>query len=162
MNARSGMQVPADGRTLPALLTRRAELSGDRDLLRVGDHARSAAFMAVRASRLAGAFASRGVRAGDRVAVLSESRVEVIDALAACGWLGASLVPINTAARGPQLTHILTNAAPRVLVAEAALLDRALFMVDPDTHAAFLARLDAPPKPNDRLRRTIETPPPWA
>jgi crotonobetaine/carnitine-CoA ligase len=118
------MQVPADGRTLPALLTRRAELSGDRDLLRVGDHARSAAFMAVRASRLAGAFASRGVRAGDRVAVLSESRVEVIDALAACGWLGASLVPINTAARGPQLTHILTNAAPRVLVAEAALLDR--------------------------------------
>lgn len=45
--------------------------------------------------------------------------------------------------------------------AENALLDRTIFTVSPEAHAAFLLRLDEPPEPNDRLRRTMQTPPPW-
>jgi uncharacterized protein (DUF1778 family) len=45
--------------------------------------------------------------------------------------------------------------------AEDALLDRTVFAVSPDAYAAFLKRLDEPPKPNDRLRRTMQTVPPW-
>jgi uncharacterized protein (DUF1778 family) len=45
--------------------------------------------------------------------------------------------------------------------AEEALLDRTIFSVSPDAYAAFLARLDEPPRSNDRLRRTMQTVPPW-
>ena len=116
--------VPPAQRTLPALLAQRAESSGDAPTLRVGAVARSASAMTERAARLAGAFAARGVRSGDRVALLSKNRIEVLDSFAACGWLGAVLVPINTSTRGPQLEHILGNAQPRVLAIERDLLER--------------------------------------
>ena len=45
--------------------------------------------------------------------------------------------------------------------AEDALLDRTIFLVSPKAYAEFLARLDAPPKPNKRLRRSLRTPAPW-
>ena len=38
--------------------------------------------------------------------------------------------------------------------AEGALLDRTVF--SPKAHAGFLKRLDAPPRPNERLRRTMK------
>ncbi|EQD39541.1 protein containing DUF1778, partial [mine drainage metagenome] len=34
--------------------------------------------------------------------------------------------------------------------------------VDAQTYAKFLARLDAPPQPNARLRRTMQTRVPWS
>jgi uncharacterized protein (DUF1778 family) len=46
------------------------------------------------------------------------------------------------------------------LAAEEAGLDRVLFQVDPEVYAAFLARLDEPPQPNARLRKTMQTPAP--
>lgn len=45
--------------------------------------------------------------------------------------------------------------------AEDALLDQATFLVSQKAYAAFLARLDAPPEPNAKLRKTMQTPPPW-
>jgi uncharacterized protein (DUF1778 family) len=59
---------------------------------------------------------------------------------------------------GKNRTDFVLEAARRA--AEDALLDRTLFAVSPDAHAAFLARLDEPPKPNERLRRTMRTTPP--
>lgn len=118
------MEVAPSQRTLPALLRQRAESSGDTPLLRVGPVLRSAAGMAEHTAQVAGAFAARGVQRGDRIAVISTNRVEVLDTFAACGWLGATLVPINVSARGPQLEHILHDAEPRVLVVEPGLLDR--------------------------------------
>lgn len=38
---------------------------------------------------------------------------------------------------------------------EDALFDRTVIKVSPKADAEFLARLDAPPEPNDRLRRTM-------
>jgi len=35
------------------------------------------------------------------------------------------------------------------------------FVVDPETYAEFLARFDAPQRPNARLRRALQTPAPW-
>jgi uncharacterized protein (DUF1778 family) len=60
---------------------------------------------------------------------------------------------------GKTRTDFVLEAARRA--AEEALLDRIVFAVSPDAHAAFLARLDEPPKPNERLRRTMQTVPPW-
>lgn len=60
---------------------------------------------------------------------------------------------------GKNRTEFMLDAARRV--AEEALLDRTLFEVSPDVYQEFLNRLDAPPEPNERLRKTMQTPPPW-
>jgi uncharacterized protein (DUF1778 family) len=62
--------------------------------------------------------------------------------------------------RGKNRTDFVLDAARHA--AEDALLDRTIFAVDPKAYNDFLARLDAPPRPNNRLRRTLRTPPPWA
>lgn len=60
---------------------------------------------------------------------------------------------------GKNRTDFVLEAARRA--AEDALLDRTVLTVDPKTYAAFVAKLDAPPKPNERLRRTMRTAAPW-
>jgi len=60
---------------------------------------------------------------------------------------------------GKTRTDFVLEAARRA--AEEALLDRTVFKVSPETYADFVARLDEPPKPNDRLRRTMQSVPPW-
>ena len=74
-------------------------------------------------ARLAGALTAAGIGPGDRVAVMAENRLEVLDAWLACGWLGAVLVPVNTATRGPQLEHCITNSAPRAIALEPGFID---------------------------------------
>lgn len=60
---------------------------------------------------------------------------------------------------GKTRTDFILEASRRA--AEAALLDRALIVVGRDAYAEFLARLDASPKSNPRLQRSLRTPPPW-
>jgi uncharacterized protein (DUF1778 family) len=69
---------------------------------------------------------------------------------------------IDRAARssGKTRTDFILGAARRA--AEEELLDRAVFVVSPEAYAKFVALLDAPPQPNERLRRTLQTPLPWA
>ena len=47
------------------------------------------------------------------------------------------------------------------LAADDARLDCTLFSVSPKAYAEFLDRLDAPPQPNERLRRTMQAQAPW-
>jgi len=56
-------------------------------------------------------------------------------------------------------TDFVLDAARRA--AEDALLDRTVFVVNPKAYAQFLARLDAPPRPNARLRRSLQATAPW-
>ena len=60
---------------------------------------------------------------------------------------------------GKNRTDFVLEAARRA--AEDALLDRTVFSVSPKAYAEFLKRLDAPPQPNDRLRRTMQAQGPW-
>jgi uncharacterized protein (DUF1778 family) len=60
---------------------------------------------------------------------------------------------------GKNRTDFVLEAARRA--AEDALLDRTVFSVSPKAYAEFLKRLDAPPQPNERLRRTMKAPAPW-
>jgi len=60
---------------------------------------------------------------------------------------------------GKNRTDFVLDAARHA--AEAALMDRTVFVVNPKAYSEFLARLDAPPAPNERLRRTLRTPAPW-
>jgi len=60
---------------------------------------------------------------------------------------------------GKNRTDFVLDAARRA--AEDALLDRTIFTATPKAYAEFLARLDAPPQPNERLRKTMRTKAPW-
>ncbi len=60
---------------------------------------------------------------------------------------------------GKNRTDFVLEAARRA--AEEALLDRTIFTVSRKAYAEFLARLDAPAKPNERLRRTMRSKAPW-
>ena len=60
---------------------------------------------------------------------------------------------------GRTRTDFVLDAARRA--AENALLDRTVFAISPEAYTEFLARLDEPPKPNARLKRTLQTVPPW-
>lgn len=68
---------------------------------------------------------------------------------------------IDRAARllGKSRTDFLLESARRA--AQDALLDQTLFRVSPKVYAEFIGRLDAPPAPNEKLRRTMATPAPW-
>lgn len=62
-------------------------------------------------------------------------------------------------AQGKTRTDFVLEAARKA--AEEALLDRTIVRVDAKTYRAFLARLDAPPVPDEKLRRTMTTRAPW-
>ncbi len=68
---------------------------------------------------------------------------------------------ITRAARllGKTRTEFLLEAGRSA--AQDALLDRTLFNVSPQDYARFVERLDAPPAPNERLRRMMTTKAPW-
>src|SRR5262249_19347268 len=75
-----------------------------------------------------------GVTRGDRVALLCSNRAEFMEIVLGCAWLGAVVVPINTASRGLQLEHILQNYGARLLVAESHLVG-AVAALDPQALA---------------------------
>jgi crotonobetaine/carnitine-CoA ligase len=109
-------------RTLPAMLAEQAARYGDKPLfscLRETWTFREAPGIA---ARTAGALAAAGVGRGDRLAILSTNRPELMRVLLGCGWLGAVAVPLNVAVRERQLRYYLDNSGARLLVAEAALL----------------------------------------
>ena len=56
-------------------------------------------------------------------------------------------------------TDFVLEAARRAAV--DALTERTLFIVDAETYGKFVAALDAKPRPNEKLIRTMQTPAPW-
>ena len=80
--------------------------------------------LAARSLRLARLFESRGLRAGDRLAIHLANRIEFVDVLLACLRLGVVLVPINVLYREREIAHILADAAPAAVVTTRSTFDR--------------------------------------
>jgi carnitine-CoA ligase len=118
------LAAAARERTLPALLKRQAERFGERPLLAIGATRWCHADAAHAAARAGAALLSAGIRRGDRVALLSGNRAEGLQVFLGCGWIGAICVPINTAAMGPQIGYFLADSGARLLVVEAAFVER--------------------------------------
>ena len=121
--------APLD-RTLPAILTRQAERFAQRPLVTAGDTTWTYADTCEAAARFAGTMQSAGIQGGDRIAIICSNRIEFLEVVLGCAWLGAIAVPINVASRGPQLQHILSNCGARLLMMEAAYAEN-LAMLDP-------------------------------
>jgi carnitine-CoA ligase len=120
---------PPGERTVPAMLQRQAQRYGSHALFAAGESTWSFAEAPAIAARFAGTLAAAGIRPGDRVALMCGNCAELMEAFLGCAWLGAIAVPLNVAARGPQLAHYLQNSGARLLILEAELLD-ALTYID--------------------------------
>jgi len=69
-----------------------------------------------RAMRCANAFAALGVGAEDRVAILCRNRIEFFEIMFACAKLGAILVPLNWRMPPAELSALLDDCTPKLLI----------------------------------------------
>ena len=143
-------------RTVPAMLVRQAERHGDKPLVSTGGVSWTFVQAREAASRFAATLRAAGIGAGDRVALICSNRIEFLQAFLGCAWLGAVAVPVNTASRGHQLQHILSNSGARLMIIEdasranldqidvAALPLETIWTVDGDTPITVGAITSAP------------------
>lgn len=129
--ARAAELFPPPDRILSTILTRQAEHYGDRVLLVAGSTRWTYSQTAAIATASAKTLVDAGIKPGDRVALMCSNLPEFLQVYLGCAWLGAIVVPINTALRGCQLSHIFRNSRPALLVIEAPFL-AAIETVDPD------------------------------
>jgi malonyl-CoA/methylmalonyl-CoA synthetase len=63
---------------------------------------------------------SKGLVAGDRICIYLENCVEMIDLYLACAKTGIIFVPVNVLYKEREITHILNDADPKLLIADVA------------------------------------------
>jgi len=117
------------------------------DRVAVVDGARTFTYGAldVRVHRLAGALARRGVARGDRIAILSENRVEYLETFLAAARIGAIVACQNWRLAAPELAHCLDLVEPRMLLASPRHAGRLAGRAEPI--AVFGETLDDAPVP---------------
>ncbi len=103
-----------------ALSERRAQLSPDRVGLVDADENREYTYAELdrRANRTARLLREHGVGKGDRVAVVSRNRAEVVDLYFATGKLGAVLAPLSHRLAPLELAGMLDDIDPSLVVVE--------------------------------------------
>lgn len=77
-----------------------------------------------RVQRRAAALRQAGVGQGDHVLCWMGNGPDLLTSWFAINYLGAVYIPVNTAARGRPLEHILDNADARLMIAEPELIER--------------------------------------
>ncbi len=100
------------------LLARRALLTPRREALLEQATGRRYTYAELneRADRLAGFMQRLGVRPGDRVSILAHNSVAYVDLLYGLGRIGAILAPLNWRLVARELTYIINDCQPRVLL----------------------------------------------
>lgn len=78
-----------------------------------------------RADIVARGLAQLSVRRGDRVVLLMENGVEILDLLFACGRLGAIMVPLNWRLAPREIGELIRDAEPSLIVASPEYVDLA-------------------------------------
>ena len=95
---------------------RRARKTPHRTALVHQGQAISYAELSERASRLAHALRTAGVRRGDRVAYLGANHPSFLETLFASGVLGAVFVPLNTRLAAPEIAYQLKDSGAKALI----------------------------------------------
>jgi fatty-acyl-CoA synthase/long-chain acyl-CoA synthetase len=112
---------PVRGMTASDQLARHARTAPEVAALRFDGVGRSYRELDERVGRLAGALRARGVRAGDRVAVLGLNSPEVVECYLASVRLGAVGVPLNFRLTAAELGYQLADSGAVAVLVDAAL-----------------------------------------
>ncbi|MDQ6692462.1 MAG: AMP-binding protein [Candidatus Dormibacteraeota bacterium] len=100
-----------------------------------------------RAGEVAGGLAAMGVGAGDRVGLYAANSIEWLLAYLGGQLLGAVLVPFNPAYRSAEVTHIVNDADPRLVITDAARAEFVGGLGRPIVPLEDLPRAEPPPVP---------------
>jgi len=95
---------------------KRALLHPDRLFVKEGDREWCNGFFDGQVNRTANALAGLGVTKGCCLVTLMSNSPTFLEVFFACAKLGGIVVPVNAALSLTELTHIVTDCAPRVLV----------------------------------------------
>jgi crotonobetaine/carnitine-CoA ligase len=114
---------------IPALLERMSADLPDHPHVTIGDRSLSFAQARGRAALMAGRLAAAGINRGDRVALMCGNRLEMVEWLYGCMWLGAIVVPVNTALRDAQLEHVLKLSGTKLLLIEGKHMEHLRLLV---------------------------------
>src|SRR5882762_2193550 len=116
----------------------------DRPALSLGEYSLNFRQLHNRVKSMAGALSQRGVRRGDRLALLLPNGPVYVQLIYACSWLGAIIVPINTRLSVVEIDHVLADASPHGLVRHSSL-------AAPSGRASWELVIDKEPlmEPND-------------
>ncbi|MDD7942037.1 AMP-binding protein [Actinomycetospora lutea] len=106
----------AAGSTLAGLVDARARMHPGRTALREGARRTTYAELEHRSRRLAGLLAAAGVGRGDRIALLSENRIEYLEVVLAAARLGAAVATQSTRATSDELAGCLDLVAPHLVI----------------------------------------------
>jgi acyl-CoA synthetase (AMP-forming)/AMP-acid ligase II len=98
--------------TVASLFRGQAAMHPDRVAIRDGERELRYGELDERSGRLAAALLARGVQRGDRVAVLSENRAEVLELYLAAARLGAIVACQSFRLATPELAHCLRIVEP--------------------------------------------------
>lgn len=118
LNRAAGAPYFRDDETVPGLLARAAAERPDHVYLRHDGRALTCADLAASVGTLAAGLASQGVRRGDRVAVMLGHHLDHVLVFFAVQRLGAVLVPVNVALKGPSLEYQIAHSAPSLVIAD--------------------------------------------
>lgn len=103
------------------LLTARAAAEPDRIYARFCGEPVSYAELERSSAAFAAHLRSRGIVAGDRVAVMMRNSIATIAVVFGLARAGVAWVPVNAQQRGEGLRYLLTHSQPRLVVADADL-----------------------------------------
>lgn len=109
--------------TLDDALTRNAKRKPRREALIDGDARYTYAELNARVSRAANALLSKGVKKGDRLALMSTNTKEFVITFYAAMRLGLIVAPVNPRMAAPEVTYILDDSGARVFVYDPALAE---------------------------------------
>jgi len=124
------------------LIETAARLNRERIALICGDTTRTFGDVKERANRLSNALGERGVRPGDRVAVLLPNCPEYLELDIALAQAGIVRVSLNIRATGKQQIGVVEDSGAQTLIYAGELADQARQVLDacPDVRAAVCLR----------------------
>jgi carnitine-CoA ligase len=108
---------------LPAVLDRRADISGDRTALELAGGSATYAELATGSVRHANGLRGLGLGPGEAVSMLMDNSIDMVLAWLGASRLGAVDIPVNTAYAGDFLRRTLENAGSRILLCDEKYLD---------------------------------------
>jgi long-chain acyl-CoA synthetase len=107
-----------------AMVEEAASRNGDGEALICGDRRMTWREVAQTSARIAAGLRAKGLKQGDRVALLLGNRIEFVLSVFAAAHLGLVTVLLSTRQQKPEIAYVLADCGARLLIHEATLADR--------------------------------------
>ena len=144
----SSHAAPRTERVVGDLLREQARANPGKRFLTFGESELSFSSLDEKTDRIAAGLWECGVRPGDRVAILSVNRLEVVELFFAVAKLGAVQVSLNAFLKGEFLRYQLSDCRATTLVVDGSGFTAALPLVDSLMELRLLITLDDGPSTN--------------